>query len=288
MRVISMDLQAAFAAAILAASAGAARADVTATRTLEESVAVERGSAPLVIVKNVFGSVRVITHNRDTVDMTATETITGDLQSDIDRARAEVELRTDSEPGRVAFRVRRSGADGECDCGRNWWDGFKVQYDIEVRVPQDAALDLATVNDGDIVVEGVRGELEASNVNGGVRLTGLRGAGQVSTVNGKIDARFERAPEEAVSFKTVNGKIDVTFPESLAADLKFQTMNGEIYTDFDAAPVAAEPARQGSRDGRGFVLRMERSPVLRVGGGGPTHSFQTLNGDIYVRKGARQ
>jgi hypothetical protein len=97
--------KAAFTAGALTAFFGAARADVTATRTLEDSVRVSGGRPPVVIFKNVFGSIRVTAHDRDTVDMTATETIHGDLQADIDRARAEVHLRTESEgrPSHSAF-----------------------------------------------------------------------------------------------------------------------------------------------------------------------------------------
>ena len=115
----------------------------------------------------------------------------------------------------------------------------------------------------------------------------MRGAGSVATVNGTIDAAFDRAPEEGVSFKTVNGEIDVAFPQDLSADLRLKTMHGDLYTDFDTERVNAEPAGQRTRNGGGFVMRMERSPTLRVGSGGPSHSFETLNGDIYIRKGAR-
>jgi hypothetical protein len=287
MRQQLLNLGAALGAAIAAAAPGAAGADVTATRTLEESVQVERGGAPLVIVRNVFGDVRVTVHDRDTVDMTAVETITADLQLDIDHARAEVELRTDSEPGRVAFRVRRVGQSGDCDCGRNGWQGYTVRYDIEVRVPRAVAVDLATVNDGDIVVAGVRGAHDAKNVNGNVRLSGLHAPARVSTVNGDIDVTFERAPDAGTSFKTVNGEIDVAFPESLAADFSLQTMNGEIFTDFETATVTPRAASERPRGGAGFRVRMDRLSVLRVGAGGPTHSFNTLNGDILIRKGAR-
>lgn len=268
-----------------AAAAAAAHADVTATRTLEESVPVERGSAPLVIVKNVFGSVRVTTHTRNSVDMTATETITGDLQADIDRARAEVELRTESEPGRVAFRVRHMGESAGRQ--RYGWDDYIVKYEIEIKVPQDAAVDLSTVNGGDVIVEGVHGMIEASNVNGGVRVDGARAAAQLSTVNGPIDAVFERAPGAAATFNTVNGLIDVALPDDTAADLQFRTLHGDIYTDFDVTPVDAAAPVSARRDGRRFVARMDRARTLRIGAGGRTHSFHTVNGEIYVRKGAR-
>ena len=65
------------------------------------------GQPLVVIVRNIMGSVRVTEHDSDRVEMHAVETIRGDLQADIARARAELQLRTESEPGRVAFRVRR-------------------------------------------------------------------------------------------------------------------------------------------------------------------------------------
>jgi hypothetical protein len=236
----------------------------------------------------VFGSVHVVAYDGATVEMTATETVSGDLRADIDRARKEVELRTESEEGRVAFRVRRIGSQGDDGWNNRWGDGYRVKYDIEVRVPRDAAIEVGTVNDGEVVVEGVRGRFEVNNVNGGVRLTGLRGAGDVKTVNGPVSATFERAPAAATAFKTVNGKIDVSFPRDLKADLSFKTMHGEIYTDFDSEPIASEPVSERSRDGGKLVVRAGgHGSAIRIGGGGPAYSFETLNGSVYIRKAAR-
>jgi Putative adhesin len=282
------------ATAALLALAGLARADVVDTRELEETVPVTAGQPLVVIVKNITGSVRVTGHDSDRVEMHATETVRGDLQADIERARAELGLRTESEPGRVAFRVRRLGAngeaieDGDCDChNRRWDEGYNVEYDIELRVPRGATLDLATVTDGDVTVEGVSGDFAVANVNGGVRLTGLVGSGSVKTVNGDVEARFARAPGETTSFRTVNGKLDVTFPENLSADLEFATMQGDVFTDFEVAALTPEPTVSRD-DNRGrFVMRSNRNSAFRVGSGGEKHSFHTLNGDIYVRKADR-
>jgi hypothetical protein len=274
-------------AAALAVAAGAARAEVTDTRMLKDSVRVPGNGPPTVIVRNVFGSVHVVAYDGATVEMTATETVSGDLRADIDRARKEVELRTESEEGRVAFRVRRIGSQGDNGWNNHWGDGYRVAYDIEVRVPRDAAIEVGTVNDGEVVVEGVRGHFEVSNVNGAVRLTGLRGAGDIKTVNGPVSATFERAPAAATTFKTVNGKIDVSFPQDLKADLSFKTMHGEIYTDFDSEAIASEPVSDRSRDGGKLVVRAEHGSAIRIGGGGPAYSFETLNGSVYIRKVTR-
>ena len=155
-----------------------------------------RAQPLVVIVKNITGSVRVTEHDRDRVEMHATETVRGDLQADIERARAELQLRTESEPGRVAFRVRRIGDDGDAtataaDVG--WDDDYSVEYDIEVRVPRGATLDVATVNDGDVTAEGVSGDFTLANVNGAVRLDRRHAAAARSTPSTATSKRRSRA-----------------------------------------------------------------------------------------------
>lgn len=274
---------AAATAAAIGIYAGSASADVTDTRVLEESLAVPAGEPLVVIVKNVFGSIAVTAHDANRVEMRATETVHGDLQADIERARAEVALRTEQETGRVAFRVRNLNADGsDCDCYGQHWDDYRVEYDIEIRVPRGATLDLSTVNDGDITTEGVTGGFTVRNVNGGVRLGAAGGSGSVTTVNGKIEAAFATAPGEPTSFKTVNGEIDVTLPTTLSADLAFRTMNGDVFTDFAVEELNQTPVAERNR-GR-FVMRTNRNSAFRVGAGGDPLTFNTLNGNIYVRK----
>jgi hypothetical protein len=184
--------------------------------------------------------------------------------------------------------VRR--LDGECECACEWqwgcrrWDDYIVAYDIELRVPRDAAVHAETVNGGTIVVDGVRGRFDVSNVNGAVTLSGLRSAGSATTVNGKVSATFERAPAEASEFETVNGEIEVTFPSDVSADLEFATMRGEIWTDFEVTPLPSALEAE-ERAGGGVLIRAERRTRVRIGAGGPMYSFETLNGDIYVREG---
>jgi len=269
------------AAALLAARANA---EVVDTREIEQTIPVSAAAPLVVIVKNVMGSVRVTGHDRDSVELHATETVRGDLRADIDRARAAIELATEQEPGRVAFRVRRRGAEGDCDCRWQQWDGYRVEYDIEVRVPRAAAIDIATVNDGEVTAEGVHGDFTLANVNGAVRLTGARSGGSVNTVNGDVTVTFERVPADATQFKTVNGSLDVTYPPTLAGNLEFKTMNGDVYTDFDIVALD-EPATLERDNGRGLSrMRSNRNSAFRVGAGGTRHSFHTLNGSIYVRK----
>jgi hypothetical protein len=268
------------ASAALLAFAGTVRADVVDTRELMETIPVPANEPLVVIVKNIIGPIRVTGHDASRVEMHATETVRGDLQADIERARAEMQLRTETEPGRVAIRVRHIDEDG--DRRNRGWDNYSIEYDIEVRVPRCATLDIATVNDGDVTVEDVNGEFELRNVNGGVRLVRAGGSGTINTVNGDVEAVFARAPSEATSFHTVNGELDVTFPANLSAELAFHTMQGDVFTDFDVESLSAPP--EVRRDRGRYVLNTNRNSAFRVGTGGERHSFNTLNGDIFVRK----
>jgi len=271
------------ASAALLTFAGNVRADVVDTRELMETIPVTANQPLVVTVKNIIGPIHVTGHDRNTVEMHAKETVHGDLQADIERARAEMQLRTETEPGRVAIRVRHIGEDDN-DGRRNWggWDNYSIEYDIEVRVPRGATLEISTVNDGDVTVEDVNGEFTLRNVNGDVRLVRAGGSGSINTVNGNVQAVFARAPSEATSFHTVNGELDVTFPATLSAELAFHTMQGDVFTDFDVESLSTPPEVQ--RDRGRFVMRTNRNSAFRVGTGGERYSFNTLNGDIFVRK----
>jgi putative adhesin len=268
------------ASAALLALASTVRADVVDTRELMETIPVPANEPLVVIVKNIIGPIHVAGHDANRVEMHATETVRGDLQADIERARAEMQLRTETEPGRVAFRVRN--IDGDSGRRNSNWDNYSIAYDIELRVPRGATLEISTVNDGDVTVEDVNGEFDLKNVNGAVRLVRAGGGGSIHTVNGDVDASFARSPSEATSFHTVNGEVDVTFPANLSAELAFHTLQGDVFTDFDVESLSAPPDVR--RDRGRYVMNTNRNSAFRVGTGGERHTFNTLNGDILVRK----
>ncbi len=241
-----------------------------------------------VVIDNVFGSVTVRTGTGDRVAV--------EIRREV-RARTEEELRAGLDE--VSFASRADGGrlelgqDGPFRCG-NWgsehrrrgscdWDpDYEVRWEWQVTLPADVDLEVRTVNDGDLRVSGVRGRVEAKNVNGKVHLAGLAGEVEAATVNGDLEAEFERAPGAASSFRTVNGEIELTLPAATGAELGFETMNGEIYTDFEAAAVPQKV--RSTRDERhGSRYQLDRDTVVRIGAGGPRLDLQTLNGDIVVR-----
>lgn len=268
--------------AILLASATAA-ADVRDSRTIERRLELPGTTAGLV-VDNVFGSIRVTTHRNHTIEFVAVERIEADSQRDLERARREVSLEVEQHGDEVVLYV--DGPFRDCRYRCNWDPDYLVQYDLDIRVPAATDIDLKTVNQGEIEVAGVSGSFHISNVNGGVELTGISGSGDASTVNGPLRVVFDENPDADSHFSTVNGELDFVFQPDLAADMRFKTFNGEVWTDFESEPLPQRPARQTSSRGR-WVLRTDGWRGVRVDGGGPQLSFETLNGDILIRNARR-
>ncbi len=267
----------------LAPPADAGRWDVEESRTIDEVLSF--GGAPadrLLVVDNVNGSISVTGHDGGEVVVVARELVRARSAEHLARARAEAGLVIDVHGSTIALVV-----DGPFrrDDGSIHWQrdlGYDLHYDFEIRLPRRVSLDLKTVNGGDVTVRGVEAAtLDVANVNGAIELEDVAGHGRVATVNGSIDATYVESPAGACAFKTVNGNVDVAFPRNFAADLGFKTFNGAVYTDFDYAPRAIEkpaPRKRGRR-----TVWKSLGYGARIGGGGPQMSFETLNGNIYVR-----
>jgi hypothetical protein len=247
--------------------------------TTRRSFAVVPTSAKL-IVDTVDGHIRVTGYSGSQIEVSVEERWRGDNQEKLLEARRDIRLDMTQEGNAVRLYV-----DGpfRCrgNCGSNGDRGYSARFDFDVRVPVQTILDLRTVNGSRVDVDNVEGDFSVRNVNGPIRMKGLAGSGAAHTVNGGVAVAFKQNPKESVSLKTVNGEIDANFLPGLSANLRVKTFNGEVWTDFDTVPLPAV-AEKGQREGSRFVYKRDREARLRVGAGGPEHSFETLNGSIQI------
>ena len=239
------------------------------------------------VVDNVFGRIRVRSHDAQSVEMRVEKTIRGRSRQLHARAQVEVSLNISEEPGLIDVYVdgpfRETGRDR---WSRLWHDrGYRVIYDFELTVPRKIELAVTTVDGGDLVVSGIRGPFEVVNVNGGVEMTDIGGSGSVKTVNGPVRVEFNSNPAGDSSFVTVNGDIEVFFRRGLSADLVLESSFGELWSEFEIRPMPSGPPIESFEAGR-RVIRAEAGARVRVGSGGANHSFKTLNGDVLIRLAA--
>jgi hypothetical protein len=258
------------------------------TRTLNFAA----GGGRILDVRNTNGFIHVEATTGSSVEMKIRKVIRGETSADVADAQRDVRLEFKENAPRVEATVfdRRGHYCGEertnYDGDRNWDRvHYDVRYDFTIRVPRDAAIRLCAINSGDVIVTGTQGNFDVTNVNGLIDMKSVGGSGRAHTVNGRVTVSFAANPTQASSFKTVNGNVDVLFLDGLSADFAMKTLNGGLYTDFEAQPVAARaaPATGERRDGR-FVYRANEFTRVRVGGGGPEMTFETLNGNVRARR----
>jgi len=156
---------------------------------------------------------------------------------------------------------------------------------LAISVPTDTSLNLKS-HSGNITVDGVHGEIDASSHSGSITLTNVSGTVVANAFSGALKIAMDRVdPAKPLSFSTFNGSIDVTLPADLKADIKLKTNHGEIFSDFDVKLTGGHPIteKNDTSDGK-FRLRTDRTIYGQINGGGPEVSLQSFNGRITLRK----
>ncbi len=164
-------------------------------------------------------------------------------------------------------------------------DSHQKPVDLTIKVPQRFSLKLNTVNNGDITVENVTGELEINNVNGEIDLTNISGSAVANTVNGDLKATFrEVTANTPMAFSTLNGNVDVTFPASVKTSVKLKSDQGDIYSDFDIDVDKSQPKATRTSQSGMYRVTVDDWVYGKINNGGPEVMMKTMHGNIYVRK----
>ena len=182
--------------------------------------------------------------------------------------------------------IEVSEEDNKMEIDVNSW---KHAVDLTIKVPHNTSSILNTVNDGDIVVSDVQGEIEVKALNGDVSLKNVGGVVIANSHNGELEVSMTRVEAgKPMAFTSFNGDVDVTLPSATKANVKIKTQNGEIYTDFEMTksqdPSSIVQDKSHDKDGK-YHVRIDRSHYAKINGGGPEFNFKTFNGDIVIRQG---
>ena len=154
---------------------------------------------------------------------------------------------------------------------------------VVARVPRIADLQLATVNDGEIIATGITGDLVLENVNGPVTATGISGSVIAETVSGDINVSLSAInADNAMAMSSVNGDLNLGIPANAGVQLHIDSSHGEIYSDFEVDVQPSKPVVERKNSRGGVEVRVESVIVANINGGGTIVRLTTLNGDIQV------
>lgn len=182
---------------------------------------------------------------------------------------------------------RREVADAT-SCNWNWERrrssiDFRYEFNYKLKIPKGVHVRLSTVNEGDIAVAGLNGDIYLSNVNGDVSIEGARANVKASTVNGRVDVSYASMQAEFGEFDTVNGDIYLILPDQAAGVFNFETRWGKVYSDVDFDERVAPKMQKVSKGGM-TKYKMANANGYKIASGGPQLDFETLNGDIRIKR----
>lgn len=242
----------------------------------------------VVAIYNISGSINVQGYAGDKVIMEIDETISADDQATLEQGKKEFKLAFDQKQDTVMAYIAEP-YDSRPHSWRNRDEDRRIRYrynlEFTVKVPFGLDLRVSTVNNGHITVKDVYGVLKVNNVNGPIDIVNAKSTTEAHTVNGAVTVNYLKIPAEASSYKTINGEVKVTYPASLSADLEFKSMNGQFYTDFPNAEVMpGKVVKTQSKNNSGTIYKLSKNSDVRIGSGGKIFKFETLNGDIYIKK----
>ncbi len=250
----------------------------------------------LLTVNNVNGHITVEGYSGKTILLEVKKTISGKTQSKLEQGKKEVELGIHEEDNGIIVytktpcsdvRYEKSDDDSwnwrtwKNNC--NWGSGIHFNFDIKIKIPYDLNIDVSTVNDGDVVVQNVAGEVKAHNINGNISLKKIADKTYAHTINGDVDIEYSKNPEKDSKYYSLNGDINAYFQKGLSAKLTFESFNGDFFTDFDNVEVMPTLVQKKAK-GKGIKYKVGGKSNLKIGTGKVLLDFETFNGNVYVKE----
>jgi hypothetical protein len=213
------------------------------------------------------GGVSIRGWDRSDVRMRARVSVWDDSRAAAEDVAKNIQITTTG--GRIRAdgpRDRRRGRDRwSWDDDRYWTVAYELQ------VPRKADLRVDATNGG-IVVEDVRGRIDAQTVNGGLVFGDVSGEIRGETVNGgvRVDLANEKWDGPGMELKTVNGGVRLTVPNGFSGELDARTANGGISVDF---PITVSG-----------LINHRRQITATLGSGGARIRLSAVNGGISISR----
>jgi DUF4097 and DUF4098 domain-containing protein YvlB len=271
---------------------------------INKEITFEKKSADnAIMIANINGHIKVSGYEGDKIVLEVAKSISAKTDARLEKGKQEIELGVIDRADTIIFYVkdgcntfgRRTERNKRDRWAKKGWGydwnnnnggchlAYDYKMDFTLKVPAGTHILASTINDGDIIIENVKGSVDADNINGSIRLTNLTREADASTINGDVDIEYTSNPSKDCRFYTLNGDINASFQKGLAASLSFESFNGNFYTNIDnlkPLPVRVEKSTKG--EGIQFKVNGNR---YQVGSGGAAYlDFETFNGNVYLKE----
>jgi hypothetical protein len=239
-------------------------------------------------VYNIDGFIKVEGYDGNKIILEIDKTISGKTDKIIEQGKSEFKLNFEQENNEITAYVSEP-YDSRPDINNRHNKDLHIEYNVQVnytiKVPYSTNLRISTINNGDVSVLDVKGEIKANNINGAITLKNVSKVYEVHTINGKVDINYVTLPPDNAKYYTLNGDLTVIFPADLSADCTFKSFQGEFFTDFPEVEVMPSKIKKiTEKEGGGTKHKLEKGSNVKIGKGGLKLNFETFNGNIYIKK----
>ena len=269
------------------------------TQTIDHSVG-EKGSVSLGVTE---GDVQARGIPGGEAHVRATFEIRASSDAAADRIFEQIQLRVTRGNGELTVGEPRSSFGSIVS--RIFGDGSQASLTVEAEIPTAAQLHLSSVS-ADTEVSGMRGEQRYSTVSGDLQLRDIGGSVRLEAVSG--DTNLQTDEPIAVQAQGVSGDVSIMAP--LLRSLKANTVSGDVELDaeldahgeFRVETVSGDLA-VGLIGSATFEVHGLSTDVhseldhrlegqvghlrLIIGSGGPRLIFNSMSGDLDVRRPRR-
>jgi hypothetical protein len=207
-----------------------------------------------VVIRNLYGDVRITVWDRDAVEVNAIKSGTDPRR--LDDARVVVDCASRQ---LLSIRTQYDGVDAE----------HPASVEYRITVPRRAKLEEVQLTNGKLSLSGLSGPVKASAVNGNIRAEKLGGQADLSTINGTLEADFDRiSRSNPISLRSVNGSISLSIPSGSGATVVAENLSGGIQSDVGGvSPNGGSHRLHAAVEGGGAPIR-----VSNTNGGISIHS----------------
>lgn len=256
---------------------------------INKEFTVSANSSPTILIYNISGFIKVEGYAGNKVLFEIDKILSADDDKKVETGKKEFRLGFDQKLDTVLAyiaapydsRPKKNWQQNEDD--RNIDYSYKVNF--TVKVPFGTNLHISTINDGAITVNNVSGTLHLNNVNNGIEVKNAKGTTFAHTVNGDVSVNYLTNPSGASSYNTINGNIRISYRPGFSADLTFKSMHGDLFTNFtEAKLLPVSTTKVQDKKGGVAVYKLNTITTVRFGKGGKIFKFETLNGNVYIKK----
>jgi hypothetical protein len=190
--------------------------DKAVEQTTEETHPID--PAGILIIRNPLGSIRIYGSDDSEIKLRAIKKAWSASQLNgigvkISGPTASVSVETTFPPQKTWLFSSRSGA-----------------VDYTISVPRLVRIARLEIGNGDVLIENMRGNMQANLVNGALTARNCFGNAELSVANGRLDLSYEKWEEKefSVNARIISGNVRAFLPGNASFHLLAETVHGNI------------------------------------------------------------